>query len=210
VLSRASFDLVLMDCQMPEMDGYEATREVRRSEVGTKRHLPIIAMTAGALEGDKDKCLAAGMDAYVAKPVKPQDLLECILPWVSHRLETAPETKHHMEILDTARLDEVCGDDLTFKGEVVAEFIAGLEPQLAEIRAAIEHGDCSAVASLAHGLKGCTRTIGGIAAASACEELEICGRQEVRAGLGEILLRAEREFESLKEALMAGLIQRAA
>ena len=77
-LQRETIDLVLMDVQMPEMDGFEATMAIRKDEIGRNRHIPIIAMTAHAMTGDRDRCLAAGMDGYISKPIRALDLLGLI------------------------------------------------------------------------------------------------------------------------------------
>ena len=76
--ARGAFDVVLMDVQMPEMDGFEATVAIRAAERATGRHLPIVAMTAWAMKGDRERCLAAGMDGYVAKPIQPDELFRAI------------------------------------------------------------------------------------------------------------------------------------
>ena len=82
-VAREAYDLVMMDCQMPELDGFEACRAIRAGEAGTARHLPIVALTANATQGDRDRCLAAAMDDYITKPVTADRLVAALARWGS-------------------------------------------------------------------------------------------------------------------------------
>ena len=178
-----SWDLVLMDIQMPGMDGYEATREIRRLEEGTGRHVPIVALTAHALPEDRDRCLAAGMDEYLTKPVRSNDLERVITQFAPDRkaeedaavMTTAPNDNLPLEL---DRLNEICGGDLEFERELLDEFFKNAPNLLTQVSAAIDTQNQADGQRAAHTLKGSAASIGAGPLSLAAREIE----QVFRAG----------------------------
>jgi signal transduction histidine kinase/ActR/RegA family two-component response regulator len=170
------YDAVLMDCHMPEMNGYEATAAIRAHE-GSVRHTPIIAMTAGARREDRERCLAEGMDSYLAKPVNKDALLGLI----ARSMDNAhvPEV-----IIDPVVLEQlhVLGEttEKDFVGELIEQFARDTEPFLVELCDAFAAEDATAVVRIAHNMKGCSGQLGGRRLASSC------GRLEQRAASGRL------------------------
>jgi CheY-like chemotaxis protein len=170
------YDAILMDCQMPELNGYEATAAIRAIE-GAARHTPIIAMTAGARPEDRERCLSAGMDSYLAKPISKDTLLalvaRCIGTATGPRYAPIPDAEI---TIDTEVVDElrILGEaaDKDFLAELVAEFVRDTQPLLAQLAQAIESGDAQEAGHIAHGLKGSCIQLGGRRLALACDRLE--------------------------------------
>jgi CheY-like chemotaxis protein len=169
------FDVVLMDVQMPEMDGLEAAEEIRKGEAGTGRHVPIIAMTAHAMKGDEDRCLAAGMDAYVAKPVKPEALFKILGQLVSTapvEPATAVEAGRLLGLLNwTEALAHVHGD-VDLLRELAAIFVDEWPRWRADLHAQMANGDAGLVQRAAHTVKGSLATFAAGTAYAAAWELE--------------------------------------
>jgi CheY-like chemotaxis protein len=195
-------DLVLMDVQMPEMDGFETTARIRQAEQGTGRRLPILAMTAHAMKGDRERCLEAGMDGYISKPIQPQELFEGIA-----RLATAGGRGMNLpgkragdapaqEVMDRAEALARVGGDLKLLRELAQVFLDSTPAQLAELHAALGRRDVQAVRCAAHALKGSVGTFGARIA------LEAAGRVEALARSGD-LAGAEGACPALEEALAA-------
>jgi len=210
-LERRSYDAVLMDWHMPEMDGLQATVEIRRQEAG-QRHVPIIAMTAGALIDDREKCLVAGMDDYVSKPVKEKDLESVLDRWLAGAASpTRPQSGSPDladEVLDAAQFDGLRGlaaasGDPGFLTNLVGNYLESAECQLAELRQAATCGDVPALLAAAHGLRGTSATIGAAGVATACQALESSAARGEEVGAEE-LDRVAGELRRATTALHLG------
>ena len=161
MLARFPYNLVLMDVQMPEMDGYVATSEIRHRERGHGRRLPVIAMTAHAMKGDRERCLAAGMDDYLGKPVTHQGLAQVLERWCSSSKQlgtsSTPRVTRHLEravVFQFERLHELSGGDPSTERELVLTFLGDTVCAISKIRAAFAASDATQLAVEVHGLLG--------------------------------------------------------
>jgi len=177
-LKQQSFDAVLMDVQMPEMDGFEATAVIRAFEQASGTHMPIIAMTAHAMKGDRERCLEAGMDGYVAKPLQAETLyaaVESAGRGGASSVESAslPEAP----LFDPQAMLAHFGGDAELVKEVIVVFLESSPAWLAEIRAALTAGDSTRLRNAAHTLKGAISHFGAAAAYNAAQQLETLGTE---------------------------------
>ncbi len=176
-LERIPYAAVLMDCQMPEMDGFAASREIRRREAG-RRHLPIIAMTGNTAEGDRERCLAVGMDGYISKPVRIDELAAALRRWVPTPPRPEPEGTAGPAatdvplVLDEAILDAVAPGEPEIVAELVSQFLTDVPERIAALNAALHAGDSATVRRVAHLLKGEAAAVGARELAAVCARLE--------------------------------------
>ena len=199
IMEQKSFDLVLMDVQMPEMDGFEATKCIRES--GRWRDLPIIAMTAHAMKGDRERCLEAGMDDYVTKPVKAKELQQMVDKWTpasqvpvdaeaagEHPLGSNDEHDHRPIDIELA-LDQLAGDRALL-AEVIDTFLGTIPDALGELQAAVANENGRQLEAAAHSLKGAASTICAEPVRRVAQQLEELGKrnefQDVEVALAEV------------------------
>jgi two-component system sensor histidine kinase/response regulator len=197
---------VLMDVEMPEMDGFRTTTAIREQERATGRHLPIVAMTAHALAGDRERCLEAGMDSYVAKPLRPQELVVAVEGFfgpVSEPAAAAPDQAHSGEVLDgEALLARVSGNKAVLR-ELVELFEADYPEHLSQVHSAAAHGDRPALQRGAHNLKGMVATFCAPRLLEATLHLEDLCREGDLAQAEAAIAEIQREIEILQPALAA-------
>jgi len=209
-LSNVPYDLVLMDCQMPEMDGFEATRQIRlREEHG--KHTVIVAMTANALQGDREKCLEAGMDDYISKPVRHTDLVTIIRRWMpmknvmSADVSDARIVIDDASIIDTRRLYELSAiggdDEPDLLRVLVMMFMNDSVKRIASIYSSLETDDLPKMTIAAHTLKGSAGNMGARLLVPTCAEIERLGKNQTMEGVAQLYTKLEADFSLVKGAL---------
>ena len=207
--SSTPYDAILMDCQMPIMDGYATTIELRRRE-GASRRTPVIAMTASALVDDRARCIAAGMDDYIAKPVDSGVLADVLARWIpadgQPTLSVAPTIPHVQPVFQIAeRLAELRGPDPEQNNEVLARIAAMFNAQardaITTLGTAIAARDAETVQAVAHRLKGAAGNLGATAMANLCQELETLARDRRLDHGPDLLNRLGTEYDLVREAL---------
>jgi CheY-like chemotaxis protein len=195
------YDIVLMDCQMPELDGYEATAKIRSREA-TGRHTAIIAMTANAMMGDREKCIAAGMDDYITKPIQADDLKRVLEQWSPPPARKAgadlgASAQETLPPVDKERLLDAVGDE----GQVPAEFVEFYRNQMSEeldrLRIAIRSESAEEVIQLAHGCAGMNANCGMLAVVAPLRELERMGREGHLGGAELVADQVKVDFERI-------------
>jgi CheY-like chemotaxis protein/HPt (histidine-containing phosphotransfer) domain-containing protein len=210
-LKKQNFDIIFMDVQMPEMDGFETTRFIRH-KLQPEVRPSIIAMTAFALEGDKEKCIEAGMDDYISKPFLIEEIAEKIRKWakvngVLSAKKSSEEkmntiTKQVININALNRLKEMTGEaDASFFKKVLNMFIEQGEEQIVEIKAALAAGRVTELGSQAHKLKGSALNIGAEELAETCRQMELKGRDNDGSGMKELVEKLIGDFAASKKVL---------
>ncbi|HKW88515.1 MAG TPA: response regulator, partial [Candidatus Acidoferrales bacterium] len=205
-VEREKFHLVLMDVQMPEMDGLEATRVIRKKEKSTGEHLPVIAVTAHVMKGDREKCLEAGSDDYVSKPIQAAELYSAIdrvqkPAHDSHTSSAGPEATSSVPPFVPEDLLEHFQGDRDLLAEIIRLFRDEAASLLRSLREAVQNRDASAISRTSHTLKGSIGNFGSGPAFQASKKMDEIARTGDAAGAGALLPQLEFEIERLQTAL---------
>jgi signal transduction histidine kinase/CheY-like chemotaxis protein/HPt (histidine-containing phosphotransfer) domain-containing protein len=220
---RQSYALVLMDCQMPLLDGFAATHRLRQQEQanpGSKR-LPVIALTANALGGDREKCLAAGMDDYLSKPFTLAQLSEVLARWLP-QCRAEPERPSTLTppapplpgSVSESPLDESVLAQIralqrpgapSLLAKIINRYLDNFPTLVQRMREAVTHGDALALTEAAHSLKSSSANLGAVPLAALCKELEHRGREQRLDGVAALLAKVDAQYGQVREALILEL-----
>jgi CheY-like chemotaxis protein/HPt (histidine-containing phosphotransfer) domain-containing protein len=216
------YDAILMDCQMPEMDGYQATREIRRRENGERR-IPIIAVTAHAMTGAEEECLAAGMDAYQSKPLDREKLAKCLATLLPEQSENdaeisagapQPETSGASSVaaasttrsadaapVDWDKIEQAAGGDNEFALELAGTFAQSSSQAIERIESALASNDIAGVQRAAHSIKGAAGSIGAVTSRTLAANLEDAARTNDAAKASLLFAALKNEIARANEYL---------
>jgi PAS domain S-box-containing protein len=212
-LREIPYDLVLMDCQMPEMDGYEATRWIRSSDSGVRNsHIPVIAMTAHAMKGDREKCLAAGMNEYLCKPVQPKELAETLARWLREpaagnpsdlsiavdRSPSGSTPEDSKAVFNEEELLKRLMGDRSLGQTVLRGFLEDIPQQIHTLKDRLGAGDVPLVERQSHTIKGAAATVGARSLREVAFAMEQAGKAGELGRAAELVPRLEEEFLRLK------------
>lgn len=209
-LSEIPYDLVLMDCQMPEMDGYEATKLIRDVSSFVLNHkIPIIAMTAHAMEGDREKCLNIGMNDYIAKPVTMRDLEKTLQRWLGDKKQTEQETipekqvedKIDPEFFDPNFLVQQLGGDKDTAAVILKGFLADVQSQIAALESAFSSRNIKEAIRLSHSIKGASGNVGAFALKKAAAEIEAALKAEKLDNIEKSIAELSALFSQVKKII---------
>jgi two-component system, sensor histidine kinase and response regulator len=204
-MGQHKFDLVLMDVQMPEMGGLEATRAIRENEKATGQHVPIIAMTAHAMQGDRERCLEAGMDGYLSKPLDPKIFEQTVESMASPQSATEPETcaPTNKDAVDEGALLARFSGDRKLVRTLVKAFHGDCSRMISRIRNASTARNAAALADAAHAFKGAVGNFGASIAFETGREIEKLARQGKLDGTRELCQGLEEHMAGFLPALLA-------
>ena len=206
ILSHVPYDLVLMDCNMPEVDGYEATQIIRDINSTVLNHqIPVIALTANAMKGDREKCLQAGMNDYISKPISPENLITSISRWISGNTIPNPEPILQIKpelssaIFDRAGFMERIFDDTELACEIIRSFFRDLDGLVKQLYEHLSAADGEKSRKAAHGIKGAAGTVGAMVLRSAALEVETFCKQNNVENAIQSMIKLEEEILSFKK-----------
>ncbi|OYQ61895.1 hypothetical protein B9G53_25240 [Pseudanabaena sp. SR411] len=218
LLKHVHYDIILMDCQMPEMDGYEATTAIRQLD-SAKNKIVIVAMTANAMKEDRDRCIASGMDDYLSKPIRKEDLAQKIAEWerkINSQNAIAPSKiiakdihpnlleqnlniSEALPLIDWSYIDDIADGSEEFKTELLETFVDSTSKGLEQLEEAIATNDYQTISRVAHFIKGSASNLGIISMAAIAHDLEMIEHNQKEANMKEILERMQSLLTQIQQ-----------
>lgn len=203
------YQIILMDCHMPELDGFGATRQIRDYQQSVNQYSPIIALTANAMKGDRERCIQSGMDDYLAKPYTIGDLVKVLEQWLSAELqmqEVVSKTSDYQELIDEQVIEEIksLDDDETpdMLGLMLEHYFSDAPSAINKIEAAIASQDTDGLRFCAHTLKSCSASVGAQQMVSICKKIETAVSSDKLASITNLLIDTKNTYEKTCEELI--------